>query len=66
MAVGSGGLYAEAAARALIDTDLTADEIVLKAMNIAGDMCIYTNRNFMKLKITKGQGIVEDTKLYDS
>ena len=43
--IGSGGPYALAAARALIDTDLSAEEIAKKAMKIAGDICIYTNQN---------------------
>ena len=43
-AIGSGGSYATAAARALIEnTDLSAREIAEKAMKIAGDICIYTN-----------------------
>jgi ATP-dependent HslUV protease subunit HslV len=43
-AIGSGGSYATAAARALIEnTDLSAREIAEKAMRIAGDICIYTN-----------------------
>lgn len=46
LAIGSGGAYAQAAARALFDnTDLSAREIVEKSLNIAGDICIYTNRN---------------------
>jgi len=46
MAIGSGGPYALAAARALFDsTELGAREIVEKALNITGDICIYTNRN---------------------
>jgi ATP-dependent HslUV protease subunit HslV len=46
MAVGSGGPFAQAAARALLDnTGLGADEIVRKALEIAGGICIYTNRN---------------------
>src|ERR671936_2796761 len=45
MAIGSGGTYALAAARALIDTDLDAEAIVRKAMAIAADICVYTNRN---------------------
>ena len=46
MAIGSGGPYAQSAARALLeDTKLSAREIVEKAMNIAADICIYTNRN---------------------
>ncbi len=45
MGIGSGGNYALAAARALIDTDLDAEAIVRKAMAIAADICVYTNRN---------------------
>ncbi len=42
--IGSGGDYARAAARALIEeTDLSADEIVKKAMAIAASICVYTN-----------------------
>ena len=45
-AVGSGGNYALAAARALIDhSDLGAEEIARKAMAIAADICVYTNGN---------------------
>jgi len=45
-AIGSGGAYAQAAARALIDnTELNAAQIVEKSLEIAGDMCIYTNHN---------------------
>lgn len=45
-AIGSGGAYAQAAALALLkNTDLPAAEIVSKALNIAGDICIYTNHN---------------------
>ncbi len=44
-AIGSGGAYAQAAARALLEnTDLPAKEIVSKALTIAGDLCIYTNQ----------------------
>jgi len=53
-AIGSGGFYALSAARALlsIDTKLTAEEIALKAMNIAADICVSTNHNitFEKVK----------------
>ena len=43
-AVGSGGSYAVAAARALLDhTDLSAREVAEAAMGIASDICIYTN-----------------------
>ena len=46
IAIGSGGPYAQSAARALLDnTDLTAREIVEKSLSIAGDICIYTNQN---------------------
>ena len=46
MAIGSGGPYAQAAARALLDnTTLSARETVTKSLNIAGDICIYTNHN---------------------
>ncbi len=44
IAIGSGGPYAQAAAKALLqNTDLSAAEIVQKALNIAADICIYTN-----------------------
>lgn len=45
-AIGSGGNYALAAARALLEnTQMTAEQIVRNAMKIAGDICIYTNHN---------------------
>ena len=48
MAIGSGGPYAQAAALALIEnTDLPARDIVEKALNIAGDICVYTNQNIV-------------------
>jgi ATP-dependent HslUV protease, peptidase subunit HslV len=48
MAIGSGGSYAQAAARALLDnTDLDARTIVTRALEIAADICIYTNRNLV-------------------
>lgn len=43
--IGSGGNYALAAARALMDSDLDAEQIVRKAMAIAADICVYTNNN---------------------
>ncbi len=46
MAIGSGGNYALAAARALADTDIDAEIIARKAMKIASDICVYTNSNF--------------------
>ena len=46
MAIGSGGPYAQAAARALLsNTSLSASDIVEKALHIAADICIYTNHN---------------------
>ena len=46
LAIGSGGPYAQAAAKALIDnTELDAKKIVEKAMNITQAICIYTNSN---------------------
>ncbi|SNY90506.1 ATP-dependent HslUV protease, peptidase subunit HslV [Cohaesibacter sp. ES.047] len=44
-AIGSGGNYALAAARALIDLDMGAEEIARKAMTIASEICVYTNDN---------------------
>jgi ATP-dependent HslUV protease subunit HslV len=45
IAIGSGGPYAQAAARALLDnTEFSAAEIVKRALTIAGDLCIYTNQ----------------------
>ena len=44
VAIGSGGTYAQAAAKALLEnTELSAQEIVKKSLEIAGDLCIYTN-----------------------
>jgi ATP-dependent HslUV protease subunit HslV len=46
MAIGSGGPYAQAAARALLEnTELDARSIAEASLNIAADICIYTNRN---------------------
>jgi ATP-dependent HslUV protease subunit HslV len=46
VAIGSGGPYAQAAARALVEnTSLPARDVVQRALDIAGDLCIYTNRN---------------------
>jgi ATP-dependent HslUV protease subunit HslV len=47
MGIGSGGNYALAAARALVDTELGAEAIVRKAMAIAADICVYTNRSIV-------------------
>ena len=47
VAIGSGGAYAQSAARALLEnTALPPAEVVTKSLEIAGDLCIYTNRNF--------------------
>jgi ATP-dependent HslUV protease subunit HslV len=46
MAIGSGGPYAQSAAKALLDnTDLDARSIVEKSLNIAGNICVFTNHN---------------------
>ena len=48
IAIGSGGAYAQAAARALLDnTELSAREIVERGLTIAADICIYTNHNLV-------------------
>jgi ATP-dependent HslUV protease subunit HslV len=45
VAIGSGGAYAQAAARALLEhTELPAREIVSQALKVAGELCIYTNQ----------------------
>lgn len=46
IAIGSGGPYALAAARALLDSELPAKAIAEKSMRIAGDICLYTNQQF--------------------
>jgi ATP-dependent HslUV protease, peptidase subunit HslV len=46
IAIGSGGPYAQAAARALLEnTDLPPETIISKSLTVAGDICIYTNQN---------------------
>jgi len=45
MAIGSGGNYALAAARALLPMDLDAEAIARRSLEIAADICVYTNRN---------------------
>lgn len=53
MAIGSGGSFAESAARALVEnTDLTAKEVVEKSLKIAADICIYTNDHLTIEEIT--------------
>tara|TARA_B100000686_G_scaffold264985_1_gene279182 strand:- start:716 stop:1264 length:549 start_codon:yes stop_codon:yes gene_type:complete len=52
LGIGSGGPYAISAAKALInESDFTAEEIAVKALNIAADICIYTNHNIVVEKI---------------
>ena len=47
VAIGSGGAFAQSAARALIEnTQLDPAEVIRKSLEIAGDLCIYTNHNF--------------------
>jgi ATP-dependent HslUV protease subunit HslV len=53
VAIGSGGSYALAAARALIEnTDLPPNEIVRRGLGIAADICVYTNANITVLEPT--------------
>ncbi len=52
--IGSGGAYAQSAAMALIDMDLSAEEIVRRSMTIAAQICIYTN-NSVTLEILPKQ-----------
>ena len=48
LAIGSGGSYALAAARALIkNTDMSAREVAVEALRIAGEICIYSNQNIV-------------------
>ncbi|MBZ5760552.1 MULTISPECIES: ATP-dependent protease subunit HslV [Rhizobium] len=47
VAIGSGGNYAFAAARALMDTDKSAEEIARRALDIAADICVYTNHSIV-------------------
>ena len=59
-AIGSGGQFALAAARALLEgSTLDARSIVERSLNIAADICIYTNRNLVieELKRTQGAGV---------
>lgn len=55
IAIGSGGPFAQAAATALIEnTELSAKEIVEKSLNIAGNICVYTNTNLTIEELNKG------------
>ncbi|MEQ1697619.1 MAG: ATP-dependent protease subunit HslV [Hyphomicrobiaceae bacterium] len=53
--IGSGGMYALAAARALIDSDMEAEAIARKAMGIAADICVYTNTNLVVESLASGK-----------
>ncbi len=53
-AIGSGGNYALAAARALMDSKLSAEDVARKAMAIAADICVYTNGN-LTVETIKGK-----------
>ena len=57
MAIGSGGSFAQAAARAMLEnTQLSAREIVERALHIAADICVYTNHNLTIEELTVGTG----------
>jgi ATP-dependent HslUV protease subunit HslV len=55
MGIGSGGNYALAAAKALMETDLGAEEIARKAMAIAAQICVYTNTNVVVEALESGR-----------
>ena len=55
MGIGSGGMYALAAARALIDGPLDAEAIARKAMAIAAEICVYTNTNLVLETLASGR-----------
>ncbi len=55
MGIGSGGNFALAAAKALMDTDLLAEEIARKAMEIAAQICVYTNTNLIMEVLESGR-----------
>ncbi len=64
IAIGSGGNYALSAARALADQDMTAREICEKSMQIAAEICVYTNNNLVieELDNTAGSGAASGPK----
>jgi len=55
IAIGSGGNYALAAARALADSDMDAEQIARRAMKIAADICVFTNENVTVEKLDKSK-----------
>lgn len=59
LGIGSGGNYALSAAMAMMDRDdLEAEDIVLRAMKIAGDICVYTNHNLVVENLTAVPAVV--------
>ena len=64
MAIGSGGNFALAAARALIDSDMDAEEIAKRAMKIAAGICVYTNDTLIMetLEVDSAPKLLSDTK----
>ena len=63
MAIGSGGPYAQAAARALLrHSNLSSSEIAKEAMKIAAEICIYTNNNVTLEEIEDAANITRETK----
>lgn len=61
MAIGSGGPFAQAAARALLDNStLSATEIVEKALHIAADICVFTNHNLTIESIVTDESMVTE------
>jgi len=55
MGIGSGGNYALAAARALIDTDMSAEDIARKAMAVAAEICVFTNDQLVIESLDAGE-----------
>ena len=49
--IGSGGNFALAAAKVLIETDLNAEEIAKKSLKVASDICVFTNNNITMEKL---------------
>ena len=49
--IGSGGNYALAAAKVLIETDLSAEEVAKKSIKVASDICVFTNNNITVEKV---------------
>ena len=49
--IGSGGNYALAAAKVLIETDLNAEDIAKKAIKVASEICVFTNNNITMEKV---------------